>query len=91
MPPADAPQLVVLDASVAVRWVVEEEGSAEAAELLTRDLTWVAPRLLLTEVASALRRKVADDAPRRPLPVSRSTLCSRQSPMVLSGSWKMKG
>jgi len=62
MPPADAPQLVVLDASVAVRWVVEEEGSAEAAELLARDLTWVAPRLLLTEVASALRRKVADDA-----------------------------
>jgi len=62
MPPADASQLVVLDASVAVRWIVEEEGSDEAAALLERDVSWIAPRLLLTEAASALRRKVADDA-----------------------------
>lgn len=61
MPPADAPQLVVLDASVAVRWIVEEEGSDQAAALLEQDLTWITPRLLLTEVASALRRKVADE------------------------------
>ena len=62
MPPADAQQLVVLDASVAVRWVVEEEGSVEAAALLEQELSWITPRLLLTEVASALRRKVADNA-----------------------------
>jgi|SRR5687767_10727995 len=62
MPAAETPQVVVLDASVAVRWIVEEHGSVEAAELLERELTWIAPRLLLTEVASALRRKVADDA-----------------------------
>lgn len=62
MPPADTAQVVVLDASVAVRWVVEEEGSDEAAALLERELTWITPRLLLTEVASALRRKVADNA-----------------------------
>lgn len=61
MPPADAPQLVVLDASVAVRWIIEEEGSDQAAALLEQDLTWITPRLLLTEVASALRRKVADE------------------------------
>ena len=60
MPPADAIQVVVLDASVAVRWVVEEEGSAEAAALLEREVAWIAPRLLLTEAASALRRKVVD-------------------------------
>ena len=60
MPPADAVQVVVLDASVAVRWVVEEEGSDEAAALLERDVAWIAPRLLLTEAASALRRKVVD-------------------------------
>jgi len=60
MPPADAQQLVVLDASVAVRWVVEEEGSVEAAALLEQELSWITPRLLLTEVTSALRRKVAD-------------------------------
>lgn len=62
MPPADLPVHVVLDASVAVRWIVEEVGSAEAAALLEKDIAWIAPRLLLTEVASALRRKVADDA-----------------------------
>ncbi len=62
MPPADALQVVVLDASVAVRWVVREEGSDEAAALLERDVTWITPRLLLTEAASALRRKVADNA-----------------------------
>jgi len=54
--------MVVLDASVAVRWVVKEEGSDEAAALLERDITWITPRLLLTEAASALRRKVADRA-----------------------------
>jgi len=60
MPPADPAQTVVLDASVAVRWVVSETGSDEAAALLERDYSWIAPRLLLTEVASALRRKAAD-------------------------------
>ena len=60
MPRADAVQVVVLDASVAVRWVVDDEGSDEAAALLERDVAWIAPRLLLTEAASALRRKVVD-------------------------------
>jgi predicted nucleic acid-binding protein len=55
----ERPTLVVLDASVAVRWVVPERGSDEAAALLARSFTWLAPRLLVTEVASALRRKVA--------------------------------
>jgi predicted nucleic acid-binding protein len=62
MPMVEAVHPVVLDASVAVRWVVEEEGSAEAAALLEQDVAWIAPRLLLTEVASALRRKVAAGA-----------------------------
>jgi predicted nucleic acid-binding protein len=62
MPPVDPVQVVVLDASVAVRWVVDEAGSGEAAALLEQDIAWITPRLLLTEVASALRRKVADQA-----------------------------
>lgn len=33
-----------------------------AANLLGQEIGWIAPRLLLTEVASALRRKVADGA-----------------------------
>ena len=53
------PSLVVLDASVAVRWVVTERGSDEAASLLGRPVGWLAPRLMLTEAAGALRRKTA--------------------------------
>lgn len=60
MPTAESPSAAVLDASVAVRWVVPERGSDEAAELLGRPIAWVAPRLMLTEVASALRRKVQE-------------------------------
>jgi predicted nucleic acid-binding protein len=48
----------VLDASVAVRWLVTENGSADAAAILARPTRWIAPRLMLTEVAGALHRKV---------------------------------
>ena len=48
----------VLDASVAVRWLVTESGSAGAAMLLATPTRWIAPRLMLTEVAGALHRKV---------------------------------
>ena len=47
----------VLDASVAVKLVVQEVGTAESIAALERPLRWVAPRLLVTEVASTLRRK----------------------------------
>jgi predicted nucleic acid-binding protein len=59
MPGAEAePSTAVLDASVAVRWLVPERGSEQAAELLGGPQSWIAPRLMLTEVAAALRRKV---------------------------------
>ncbi|HLK11606.1 MAG TPA: type II toxin-antitoxin system VapC family toxin [Candidatus Binatia bacterium] len=47
-----------MDASVAVKWVVEEAGSAAAAALLEQPLRWTAPRLMLAEVAGAIRRKI---------------------------------
>ncbi len=60
MPGAETrPSTAVLDASVAIRWVIPERGSDEAAELLTRPIGWLAPRLMLTEAAATLRRKVA--------------------------------
>jgi predicted nucleic acid-binding protein len=49
----------VVDASVVVRWIVPEKGAAEALALLARSIDWIAPRLMLSEVAGALRRKVA--------------------------------
>jgi predicted nucleic acid-binding protein len=52
--------LAVVDASVVVRWIVPERGAAEALLLLGRSIDWIAPRLMLSEVASALRRKVLE-------------------------------
>lgn len=51
----------VLDASVAVKLVVPEVGTAESLAALDRPFRWVAPRLLVTEVASALRQKTVGD------------------------------
>jgi predicted nucleic acid-binding protein len=56
---AEPPQ-VVLDASVAVRWLVDEAGSASARALLDENVSWLAPSLLLVELASALRRKAVE-------------------------------
>ena len=59
MPGADFDvPLAVVDASVVVRWIVPERGASEALILLGRSIDWIAPRLMLSEVASALRRKV---------------------------------
>jgi predicted nucleic acid-binding protein len=51
-------RLAVVDASVVVRWIVPERGAERALELLARSIDWIAPRLMLAEVAGALRRKV---------------------------------
>ena len=60
MPGAEADlRSAVVDASVVVRWIVPEKGAAEALALLARSIDWIAPRLMLSEVAAALRRKVA--------------------------------
>ena len=74
MPVVERPAPVVLDASVAVRWVVPERGSEEAAALLGQPLAWLAPRLFVTEVASALRRKVSGGGIVRPRRVPRAQL-----------------
>lgn len=55
---ADEVAAGVLDASVAVRWLVPERGSEVAADLMQRPISWTAPHLLVIEVTAALRRKV---------------------------------
>ncbi|HWZ66207.1 MAG TPA: type II toxin-antitoxin system VapC family toxin [Stellaceae bacterium] len=47
---------LVIDASVAVKWVVEEEGTKEALAL--RDRALAAPDLLIAECANILWKKV---------------------------------
>ena len=44
----------VVDASVLVKWLVDEEFSAEAATLLDRGFTLVAPGLVFAEATNAL-------------------------------------
>jgi predicted nucleic acid-binding protein len=55
--------LVVVDASVALKWVVREPGSEAAAELLDRSVgdavTLVAPEHLVGELGNGLRERVA--------------------------------
>jgi predicted nucleic acid-binding protein len=51
---------LVIDASIAVKWVVEEEGTAEALRLLNRSRL-IAPELLLAECANILWKKVRRD------------------------------
>jgi predicted nucleic acid-binding protein len=59
---ADPVVVGVLDASVAVKLVVPEAGTAESLAVFERPLRWVAPRLMVVEVASALRQKCAHHA-----------------------------
>jgi predicted nucleic acid-binding protein len=59
MPGVERARAAVVDASVAVKWVVDEPGSRAAAALLDAPILWLAPRLLVVEVAAAIRRKVA--------------------------------
>lgn len=47
--------MIVIDASIAVKWVLPEEGSEQAADLLDQDL--IAPAFWLAEAANALWRR----------------------------------
>jgi predicted nucleic acid-binding protein len=48
---------LVVDASVACKWLVEEVGSAEAAKLLAGNEGLIAPDLVIPEVCNALWSK----------------------------------
>lgn len=48
----------VVDASVAVKWFVDEPGHGEALALLASDDILIAPDFALVEIASVLARKV---------------------------------
>ncbi len=52
---------LVVDASVACKWFVEEEGSAAATQLLGLGQALAAPDLIVPEVSSALHKKLRAD------------------------------
>ena len=49
--------MIVVDASVAIKWLLPEPGDAAAQELLVSEERLVAPSLIRTEVAAALARR----------------------------------
>ncbi len=51
---------LVIDASIAVKWVVEEDGTPQALALRKR-AKLIAPELLVAECANILRKKVQRD------------------------------
>lgn len=55
------PQRLVIDASVAVKWLLPEEGSTQAIALLEAGHDLYAPDLLLSEIGNVLWKKVRRD------------------------------
>ena len=53
--------ILVIDASVAVKWFVDEPRRDQARDVLGRDMDLIAPDLILVEVANALRNKIRND------------------------------
>jgi predicted nucleic acid-binding protein len=50
---------LIVDASVAVKWVVEEPGSDAAAAVLSSGERLIAPDLVLAEIGNAVRKKLS--------------------------------
>jgi predicted nucleic acid-binding protein len=84
---------MVVDASVAVKWVVPEAGSDEASALLGRELC--APSLWLAEAANALRKKsprgeiTEGDARIRAQDLADAPLESIELPLLLPAAMRM--
>lgn len=63
--------MVIIDASVAVKWYVAEAGHAEARAIMADDKALLAaPDIIITEVANALRRKIAEGTATREQAIS---------------------
>jgi predicted nucleic acid-binding protein len=49
---------LVIDASVAVKWVLAEEGASSAGALRREPEEFIAPTLIVAEIGSAIRKRV---------------------------------
>jgi predicted nucleic acid-binding protein len=49
---------IIIDASVALKWVIDEEQHLDARRLVPLASRFTAPEIMLTEVANVLRKKV---------------------------------
>lgn len=57
MTPSSTPRRLVVDASVAVKWLLPEEGSAQAIALIEAGHDLYAPDLLTSEIGNVLWKK----------------------------------
>ena len=73
--------MIVVDASVAVKWFVPEEGTAEADALLRSDIPRAAPEHLLAEVGEALLRHHREE--QLPLEFCRAALADLREVVTL--------
>ena len=86
---------MVVDASVAVKWVVPEVGSEAASDLLGREL-W-APSLWLAEAANALRKKTRrgelteDEGRLRAKDLADAPVMSIELPILLPNAMRLAG
>jgi predicted nucleic acid-binding protein len=86
---------MVIDASVAIKWVVPEVGSEAASDLLGREL-W-APSLWLAEAANALLKKTrrgeitADEARLRALDLADAPIEPIELPILLPSAMRIAG
>lgn len=86
---------MVVDASVAVKWVVPEVGSEAASDLLGREL-W-APSLWLAEAANALRKKTRrgelteDEGRLRAQDLADAPVMSIELPILLPSAMRLAG
>jgi predicted nucleic acid-binding protein len=67
--------IVVVDASVAIKWFIQEPDRTEARRLLEPDKRLLAPELLVAEVANAMwKRVMAGEGHARQAPLTAASL-----------------
>lgn len=72
--------MLIVDASVAVKWVFDEAGDLEARAIIERRVALVAPELIVAEVSNAAwRRYVKGD-----IPLDQARLITLEVPRVFS-------
>ena len=65
--------MIVIDATVAIKWYIKEEGTDEADNLLTGEQELVAPELIRTEVIAVIRKQIWHSVPKQSIDL----LCGR--------------
>lgn len=72
--------MLIVDASVAVKWVLDEPGDQEARAIVETGEALIAPELVVAEVANAAWRRFAGGQ----IPLSQAMLINVEVPRVFS-------